>query len=46
MSAGIKEVFIITTEEDFPKFEQLLGTGQDEPKGLAEEFIIGEHLIG
>lgn len=57
MLAGIKEILIISTPEDTPRFEQLLGDGldlgiqfsykvQDEPNGLAEAFIIGEEFIG
>jgi len=57
MLAGIKEVLIISTEEDTPRFEHLLGNGSDlgieisykvqiEPKGLADAFLIGEEFIG
>ena len=57
MLAGIREVLIISTEEDTPKYESLLSNGksigmkfsykiQPSPDGLAQAFILGEDFIG
>ncbi|MFK5982765.1 MAG: glucose-1-phosphate thymidylyltransferase RfbA [Flavobacteriaceae bacterium] len=57
MSAGIRKILIISTPQDLPLFEKLLGDGkrlgcefsyaiQDQPNGLAEAFIIGKEFIG
>jgi len=56
MLMGIKEVLFISTPEDTPKFEKLLGTGkqigmefsykvQENPNGIAQAFLIGEEFI-
>lgn len=56
ISAGIREILIISTPQDLPRFEQLLGDGgrigckftykvQEEPRGLAEAYIIGADFI-
>ena len=55
--AGIREILIISTPEDTPVYEKLLGNGeklgisitykvQDSPRGLADAFILGEEFIG
>lgn len=57
MLAGIKDILIISTPSDTPRLKDLLGEGrelgidisyavQQEPKGIAESFIIGEKFIG
>lgn len=57
MLAGIKDILIISTPTDTPRFEQLLGNGnelglnieykvQESPDGLAQAFILGEDFIG
>jgi glucose-1-phosphate thymidylyltransferase len=57
MMGGIQEILIISTAEDLPRFESLLGDGshlglklsyavQEKPEGIAQAFLIGESFIG
>jgi glucose-1-phosphate thymidylyltransferase len=57
IDAGIRDILIISTPQDLPRFKQLLGDGkslgcnfsykvQDNPRGLADAFIVGEEFIG
>lgn len=57
MSAGIREILIISTPKDLPRIEELLGSGeqigcsftykiQDQPRGLADAYIVGAEFIG
>ena len=57
MHAGVQDILIISTPQDTPRFENLLGDGQrfgirlsyavqPEPKGIAQAFLVGEEFIG
>lgn len=57
MLAGIRDILIISTPEDTPRFEQLLGNGsrlgldlhyavQEKPAGIAQAFLVGEQFLG
>lgn len=57
LQAGISEILIVSTERDLPRFKDLLRDGsqlgcsfsykvQDQPRGLADAFIVGEEFIG
>ena len=57
MLAGVREILLISTPQDTPRFEQLIGDGsrwgidvsyavQPEPRGIAQAFLVGERFIG
>src|SRR5579864_4354356 len=57
MFAGIRDILVITTPQDLPLFQRLLGGGselgltfsyatQDHPRGLADAFIVGRDFVG
>lgn len=57
MLAGIRDILVVSTPQDTPRFEQLLGSGeqrgcnlscpvQPSPDGLPQAFLIGERFIG
>lgn len=57
LGAGIRDILVISTPQDLPRFEQLLGNGeqigcsftykaQEKPRGLADAFIVGADFIG
>ena len=57
MSSGVQNILIISTAQDTPRFQKLLGDGsrfgiklsyaiQPKPKGIAQSFLIGEKFIG
>src|SRR5512142_150878 len=57
MLAGIRDILVISTREDVPRFESLLGNGsrygirlqykvQPKPEGIAQAFLIGREFIG
>ncbi len=57
LNVGIREILVISTPDDVPRFEQLLGDGsrigctisyavQEQPRGLADAFVVGENFIG